>query len=629
MKKNVLFTLAIFLLLLSTANAGRNQDGFERYYTQVLENAISSIEKADLPNLAEKEPFKAAQYMQVASLVQRLKREIFADHPDHIAPIAKEIEIRLDVLKDGKIDSSNPGFYDLLELAAIPESQIIIEYLAPPNARSAYITFTWGSIPLVIASVGQFSTDTLALTNMKLDGGFYLPYGRETTCAGLPASIVTEYATVQSGFKASEFKPEAQVIGYRLKRSEAFIIEKDWIKVVRPSAFVILPDCTDTMRKEVEKRSEELSRPIIGIEEALKSKDTLVIAGDFRKLNPALRIVSLGYVKGVFGPAKLKVAAGKRVITIQAPSVQIAEHAARLIAEGKPVQPAEVDALRKEIVACNAPDALLSPKPQPNLYAGDVHMHTNYSDGKVSPSARCLSVLYAGEDFAIVTDHNRLDGVQLAVRQFADSKIAFPITVGEEITHTKYHMNAYPVTSEISWKLSPEDAIKAAREQGAAIQWNHPGFPDSDWGRPYLDKGIAELGLDAWEHWPEHYFEWKADGTLPVIVGSTDTHDNSVCWDERTIVFAKSPSGADIADAVKKGRVVAVLLRRPELFIGSDEMVAKAWSALAEGNALKSAKAERIKGYFKDADVPSLLRSEEPVPPVRDFDGWLLPGSDE
>jgi hypothetical protein len=141
----------------------------------------------------------------------------------------------------------------------------------------------------------------------------------------------------------------------------------------------------------------------------------------------------------------------------------------------------------------------------------------------------------------------------------------------------------------------------------------------SDFALEHNKQPLTGTDIDAWEHIPPRYNEWKAAGILPAITGTTDTHSGTFDVTERTIVLAPGPTGRDVADAIRKKQVVALSFFRARFLYGPDEMTSLVWSALAEGSALKAAKAERIKAALKKADLAELLRispSRPEVPPA-------------
>jgi hypothetical protein len=241
-------------------------------------------------------------------------------------------------------------------------------------------------------------------------------------------------------------------------------------------------------------------------------------------------------------------------------------------------------------------------------------MHTCYSDGNASPARLALQAIYCGLDFAVLAEHNTLAGALEARRLLEKAHFAYPLTVGEEITMKWGHMNAYPLKDVISWKLSPYETVKAAHAQGAVVQWNHPGFPDDTWQTEHMKTGLEGVGTEAWEHVPFQYDLWKREGRCPLIVGTSDTHDGTFSDGECTIVWAASTAGDDVAEAIRWGQAVAVEPAFAKLFYGPDGMIARAWAALAEGKALKAAKADELKRVLEKADLRGIVQAAPTKP---------------
>ena len=313
--------------------------------------------------------------------------------------------------------------------------------------------------------------------------------------------------------------------------------------------------------------------------------------------------------------AQLTVAAGDQVISVLASSRKSAEELARLIAAGKPVADSDLDALRRQTVEDVASKADPAAGDGKALHMGDVHMHSIYSDGSASPVGLMLQAMYCHYDYAVISDHNNVEGAPVAQRLFKEHGVVFPIVKGQEISEF-VHMNAYPLKERIPWNLMPEEAAKQAHAQGAAIQWNHPGGA-SEWAKKHLAEGVVGTGFDAWEHFPAHYAAWKEAGILPTVVGSTDEHFGFVGPNqERTLFFAPAATGEALAEAVRSKNAVALFGKKGRLLYGpNDAAIAKVWASLAEGKSMKDAKAERLRSALKDADIAGLLR-HSPVKPT-------------
>ncbi len=435
-----------------------------------LRNAISLIGKTDLRRMSRSQPFRATQYLGVAARIEQLERWIERHNYPDVLRNARDLESRVDLLSDGRLDGADLGIYDLIGLAANPDAQVVVEYTGPAEA---HVTLYWGAIPLASADV-----------------------------------IDPAPAGAKSG-------------GASIRR-------------------------------------------------------------------------------------------GTRLVRVNCPVRSVAEKVAQLVADGKPIAPEEVDAVRAQIVKALAPkDA--APLPEGlNLYCGDLHVHSFFSDGSSSPVGMVLQSMYCFMDYMALTDHNTIDGALLARKLLSDHGVGQPLVVGEEITMDWAHMNAYPVEKVISEKLSPFSVVRAAHAQGAAIQWNHPTGVDSEWMRYQLPRGLLGTGLDAWEHMPPDYDAWKAAGKLPTITGTTDTHNGTFSYPERTVILAPGTTGEDVANAVRTGNASAVFWTRGHYLYGSEKMTSLVWSALAEGKALKTAKAQAIRRALAESDIAGLIDASLP-----------------
>ncbi|RME91053.1 MAG: PHP domain-containing protein [Anaerolineae bacterium] len=100
----------------------------------------------------------------------------------------------------------------------------------------------------------------------------------------------------------------------------------------------------------------------------------------------------------------------------------------------------------------------------------EFHCHTSYSkDSLTSPQVLIAAARRKGLDRVVVTDHNTIAGAREARALAPDL-----IIVGEEIMTTKGELLAAFVTEEVPAGLSPQEAIRRLREQGAFISVSHP-----------------------------------------------------------------------------------------------------------------------------------------------------------
>jgi len=578
----------------------------------VVDGFMSRLEKADLPKLARTEPFKAEAYMGAASSLERLERRLGAGQLSEVVPSIQEMEARFDVLEDGKLDGQYPGLLDLLALAGDPEAGVIVEF---PSPIYPTILMTWGSFPLATVGITESPSEEVAMKVFDSPDGVPSPGFERIAIGGLPASVSTrQFRERSSG--PSAYDPSRRIMMVWPLDRQALVcpvevLAGNW----NAQAVVCLPGCPPEISEAAQAHAKRLLIPMTDLESAL-TKPTFVVAGDIAgsKFADLLKTywIRSGYHKDGFGG--LTIVKGKRVINVSAPTRKVAERVAGLVALGAPIKPSDVDAIRRDLVDDLAPRvALDSAPPKGGLYLGDVHLHTTYSDGSASPVELVLEGMYANLDYMVITDHQAIKGGIEARRLLSEYGVRYPVTVGQEISidNAAIHANAYPLKRVIG-PIPPADAVREAHAQGAIIQWNHPGWPASDWAFRHVPRGTEGTGFDAWEHYTDEIDRWKRQGIMPVVVGSTDNHSTSFGWSERTAIIGPSAEGNDLADAIRGRRAALVAQTTNGYLYGPDEMPYWVWQALADGASVKRTHAERIRTALQDADIMGLLRANPP-----------------
>jgi predicted metal-dependent phosphoesterase TrpH len=100
----------------------------------------------------------------------------------------------------------------------------------------------------------------------------------------------------------------------------------------------------------------------------------------------------------------------------------------------------------------------------------EFHCHTIASrDSLVRPADLVAAARRKGIDRLIVTDHNTLAGARKA--QLLDPEL---VIVGEEIMTTRGEILAAFVREEVPAGLTPQEALRRLRDQGAFISISHP-----------------------------------------------------------------------------------------------------------------------------------------------------------
>ena len=213
----------------------------------------------------------------------------------------------------------------------------------------------------------------------------------------------------------------------------------------------------------------------------------------------------------------------------------------------------------------------------------DFHIHTVFSDGLVWPDIRVDEAWQQGYDAIAITDHiefrpfidevkgDHNESYKIAKRR-AD-QLGLIVIKGSEITRNKPfgHFNALFLTDSNLLEVRDSlEAIDIARRQGAVIQWNHPGRPDTK-SIIYAvhEKMMAENKIDMVEVFnrSEYYpltFDWIDQYDLAPVANS-DIHDSiriqyGVEKMSRpiTLVFARDRTEFAIKEAIIARRTAAL-----------------------------------------------------------------------
>ena len=110
-------------------------------------------------------------------------------------------------------------------------------------------------------------------------------------------------------------------------------------------------------------------------------------------------------------------------------------------------------------------------------FKGDIHMHSNRSDGVESPAYVAGACRRVGLDFMALSDHRAYEGSQEAQKAFEDAPIDLRIYNGEEV-HTPgntVHIVSFGATHSITKQFADEAQYRAAVQD---IMSSLPQLPD-------------------------------------------------------------------------------------------------------------------------------------------------------
>lgn len=196
----------------------------------------------------------------------------------------------------------------------------------------------------------------------------------------------------------------------------------------------------------------------------------------------------------------------------------------------------------------------------------DLHAHTRFADGFLSPFDLVLQARRRGLDALAITDHN-IFFPALMGRWFA-RRIGGPtILAGEEITARDYHIHGVGLTERVDASLPLGRAIDEIHRQGGIAIAAHPvkrfwpalvpmrsRFDAAEVMHPLAFGGRG--GGWRWDEMREYYEDALASGQKLTAVASSDYHFFSPLGVTRTLVLATSDGEADVLDALRAGRTV-------------------------------------------------------------------------
>lgn len=247
-----------------------------------------------------------------------------------------------------------------------------------------------------------------------------------------------------------------------------------------------------------------------------------------------------------------------------------------------------------------------------NVYKGDFHIHTSYSDGRINPAGRVLEAWYDGLDVIAITDHYEGCGgvkkaLKVAAPQFPDGKpIDYKTATEGGVAPADFNaiykeaewqvkFSRYPMLLIKGCEMAREPkeyghfnclflkdpnvlydpdiavAFKRVHEQGGIVVHNHPSYrrPGGTTDKSESHKKLYDAGLiDGVEIVNGTNFYPKMvrrciDENLAMFA-NTDEHvltsyrfGSHGCYRTMTLIFAKNLTEKAIKEAILKHRTLA------------------------------------------------------------------------
>jgi hypothetical protein len=234
------------------------------------------------------------------------------------------------------------------------------------------------------------------------------------------------------------------------------------------------------------------------------------------------------------------------------------------------ISEAKEDPAAKAETAVGARAPTLPTETRPQWYSGALHLHTNHSDGTLTPAAVADLASAAGLDFIAITDHNNTTHSREAMP-------ASPLHIaGEEVTTPGGHADAWGLAEGawIDFRVSPHEPgaadavnslVAAAHQAGALFAISHPidGCGGCSWEQVIPD------GVDAIEIWQNEKAPRAAEvafwdrqllsGRRVTAVGVSDWHRPGSRLDVATVrVLADRLTQPGILEGIRQGHVVVM-----------------------------------------------------------------------
>jgi hypothetical protein len=144
----------------------------------------------------------------------------------------------------------------------------------------------------------------------------------------------------------------------------------------------------------------------------------------------------------------------------------------------------------------------------------DLHVHTVYSDGWLTPEERVMWYIEQGINIAAFSDHDNLRGAYAAQKFVEERNLDFTVLTAEEWTdhENDIHMNYFGVNEEIvplesytpngPKAMNASDLINYVKSKGGYITVNHYNYdpnPQGGFGMPYSLEQLRDWGVDGFE----------------------------------------------------------------------------------------------------------------------------------
>ena len=543
-------------------------------------------------------PDRQVQALGVFSCLEFAKCQLDVTSPQ--SRFRQELEWRLKRLA-GEDVSNAPGLLHLLNLMGESDGQFVVEF-ARNSATHATLTALWGTVPLFYASIDEFPTDGDAAMRVSRLLAFKTRI-KEQKLRGFDEAWLARGHRFGGGCSWDlDIEHLVSVSSPRDPQKRIRFLPEDAL-ALSPVGYVRYDDAPQSMIDLMERAGlKELDQ-----DEAKKAIGHVVYVGSGDLASTGSKYSYFHSLNGV-ETETLFVRKGSMVITTSGNILENGLELLEAIEAGRPITRQKIIRWRGRLLENLGGDVPEAREDGRRLHSGDVHTHTNYSDGSGTPAGLLYEAALSGMDFLVITDHGTTNGAERLVAAQAKANNRFPIIVGEEITLSKaYHLNFMPLTSCISQEHPYVELVKEAKSQGAVGLLNHPMTYGNNL-RKFWYSDFRGTGLDAVERRIEYVEKWKANGNAPVVLGSTDTHNGIFGHMERSVILADQPTPSAFADAVR-GHNAGMLAPDLAQYVIADKRVTDAVRAALGDVELPAIHSRRVADAFSDTDMSEFLKA--------------------
>lgn len=198
---------------------------------------------------------------------------------------------------------------------------------------------------------------------------------------------------------------------------------------------------------------------------------------------------------------------------------------------------------------------------------GDIHLHTNHSDGHYLVTEVMHHATEVGLDFIALTDHNTF-----SQNTMIDQSFNLAVIPGVELTTNRGHCNFLGSKKPfIDFRCTTkEDVLKVIQEgqqNNALVSVNHPhcDFCPWEWGMDDYDFKYVEIWNGPWKASNKRTLDWWQNqlekGEKIVAIGGSDKHgphQNIEFGGPTTCVKSLAQQPNEILNAIKQGKVAVL-----------------------------------------------------------------------